>query len=74
MAFSSPEEAADTIRDVTARYGRHARAARALAAEYFDSDRILTRLVEEAMSRSRPTPVTDLVETGPGSRTGLTGR
>jgi len=74
VAFSSPEEAADTIREVTARYGRHARAARALAAEYFDSDRILTRLVEEAMSRSRPTPVTDLVETGPGSRTGLTGR
>src|SRR5262249_17311736 len=62
VAFSSPEEAVDTIRDVSARYDRHARAARALAAEYFDSDRVLTQLVEQAMSGSRPTPITDVVE------------
>jgi len=74
LAFSSPDEAVDTIRDVTARYDRHARTAQALAAEYFDSDRVLTRLVEEAMSRSQPTPITDLVETQPGSRPGPTGR
>jgi hypothetical protein len=51
VAFSSPDEAVDAVRDVLARYRLHARAARAFAAEYFDSDRVLARLVEEAMRR-----------------------
>lgn len=51
VAFSSPDEAVAAVRDVLARYHRHARAARALAAEYFDSNRVLARLVEEAMRR-----------------------
>ncbi len=51
VAFSSPEEAVEALRDVSARYRRHTRAARALAAEYFDSDRVLARLIEDAMMR-----------------------
>ena len=51
VVFSSQDEAVEAVRDVLARYRRHARAARAVDAEYFDSDRVLARLVEEAMSR-----------------------
>ena len=50
VAFSTPDEAVDAVRDVTGDYARHARAARELASEYFDSDRVLTRLVEEAIA------------------------
>jgi len=50
VAFATPDEAADAVREVTGRYARHACAARELAVEYFDSDRVLTKLVEEAMT------------------------
>jgi hypothetical protein len=52
LAFSTLDEAAEGIRAVEADYGRHARAARAIAEAYFDSDKVLTRLVEKAMSSS----------------------
>ncbi len=48
VAFSDEDEAAAALEDVEARYDVHARAARELAAEYFDSRTVLTRLVEEA--------------------------
>jgi hypothetical protein len=48
FAFSTPEEAADAIEDLAADPERHARSARELAEEHFDSDRVLTRLVEDA--------------------------
>lgn len=44
VTFETPEEAVTRVRDVDARWDRHARAARELAAEYFDSDRVLERL------------------------------
>jgi hypothetical protein len=47
LIFSTPEEAAEAVRRVTADYSRHARAARAMAEEYFDSDKVLTRLLEQ---------------------------
>jgi hypothetical protein len=50
VAFSTPEEAAEGIRAVEADYARHARAARALAEEFFDSDRVLSALIETAMA------------------------
>jgi hypothetical protein len=50
LAFTTPDEAADAIREVDGRYARHSRAARELAEEYFDSRKVLTRLVEEAVS------------------------
>ena len=38
-----------TLADVEARYEHHCDAARALVAEHFDSDKVLTSLVERAM-------------------------
>jgi hypothetical protein len=50
FAFNRFEEAVAAIRSIEADYGRHSRAARALAEQYFDSDKVLGRLVEEAMN------------------------
>ncbi len=50
LAFTSPGEAAAAIREVEGNYGRHARSARAIAEEYFDSGSVLSRLIEEAMA------------------------
>lgn len=50
LPFTTLEQAADGIRKVEADYARHSRAARELAAEYFDSDRVLPRLLEEALA------------------------
>ena len=48
LAFNDPEEAAAAVDAVNRRYAHHCRAARALADAYFDSDLILTRLIEAA--------------------------
>ncbi len=50
LSFRTMEEAADAIREVEGDYDRHAKAARAIAEEQFDSDKVLTRLIEEAAS------------------------
>lgn len=50
LAFATIDEAAAAIGDVTARYEVHARAARAVAEEWFDARKILVRLVERAMA------------------------
>jgi hypothetical protein len=49
VTFSTVEEAAAGIRDVSANYARHSRAAREIAREYFDSDRVLAALLERAL-------------------------
>jgi len=49
VAFRTVEEAAEAIRDVATRYERHSEAARAIAREYFDSDKVLSALVEQAL-------------------------
>jgi hypothetical protein len=54
LTFRTLDEAAENIREVSANYERHSRAARAIAAEHFDSDRVLSRLVDEAMSVLTP--------------------
>lgn len=57
FAFTTPEEAVAAVRAVTADPAAHGRAARALAADCFDSDKILTRFVDLAMQtqqRNRP--------------------
>jgi hypothetical protein len=46
LAFRTEDEAVAGIRDVEARYETHSRAARAIAEEYFDSDRVLARLLD----------------------------
>jgi hypothetical protein len=44
------EEAVASIKEIEANYGRHANAAREIAAEYFDASKVLPRLIEEAMN------------------------
>jgi hypothetical protein len=46
MMFSTPDQAVAGIDVVSSNYGRHARAARELAEEYFDSSRVLSRLLD----------------------------
>jgi hypothetical protein len=46
FAFSTVEEAAAGVEDIRRNYRRHSRAAREIAEEHFDSDRVLTRLLD----------------------------
>jgi len=48
LGFGTPDEAAAGIERVLSDPCRHARAARAVAAEYFDSDRVLRRFLDDA--------------------------
>lgn len=49
LAFRDEAEAVAAIRGIEADYERHSRAALEIAREYFDSDRVLGRLIDEAM-------------------------
>jgi hypothetical protein len=49
LAFSTTEETVDVIHQVEANYERHTKAARSIAEEYFDLDKVLNQLIEEAM-------------------------
>jgi hypothetical protein len=53
LAFTTLEEAAEVIDRLASSPARHAAAARALAEEYFDSDKVLGRLIEQALNRDR---------------------
>jgi hypothetical protein len=46
LSFGTVDEAAACIRDVEGNYHLHSRAAREIAAEYFDSDKVLGDLLE----------------------------
>jgi hypothetical protein len=48
LSFRTLEEAAAGIRDVEDHYAQHAKAAREIAEAYFDSDKVLSRLLEES--------------------------
>ena len=50
LPFRTMEEAANGIREVETNYDKHAKAARAIAEEYFDSDRVLTHMIDIAAS------------------------
>jgi glycosyltransferase involved in cell wall biosynthesis len=50
LAFSTADEAAAAVEIVAADVARHGRAARELAREYFDSEGVLTRLLEDAFA------------------------
>ncbi len=45
LTFSNLEEAAAGVDEICSNYPRHARAAREIAVEYFDSDKVLTKLL-----------------------------
>jgi hypothetical protein len=47
LSFRTVEEAVDAIDEVRSRYDHHARAAREIASEFFDSGRVLTRMLDE---------------------------
>jgi glycosyltransferase involved in cell wall biosynthesis len=46
LSFANPDDAAAAVEEVVRDRSRHARAARALAEEHFDSSRVLRRLVD----------------------------
>ncbi len=50
LAFSTEDEVLAGVAELRGDYVRHARAARAIAEEYFESDRVLTRLLDEVGS------------------------
>jgi len=47
LAFGTLDDATAAIHDVEAHYQRHAQAARAIAENYFDSEKVLQQLIEE---------------------------
>jgi hypothetical protein len=49
LTFRTLDEAQDAIEQIAAEPERHSEAARAIAEECFDSDKVLTRLLEEAL-------------------------
>jgi prefoldin subunit 5 len=55
LAFRSMAEAVEAIREVERNYDRHSQAARAIAEEYFDSRKVLSRLVNDATSNHTTT-------------------
>jgi hypothetical protein len=54
LSFSTPDGAAEALRDVGARYALHAARAREIAAEHFDHRRVLTELLAWACGGSPP--------------------
>src|ERR1041385_2196419 len=50
FAFTTEDQALVAIDELRGDYRRHANAARTIAEEYFDSDRVLTRLLERVMA------------------------
>ncbi len=52
FAFSNMDEAVAAIEAVESDYERHCKAAREIAEEYFDSRKVLTKLLDDVMSTS----------------------
>jgi hypothetical protein len=52
IPFNNVEEALAGIEEINSRYEFHCRAARIIAEEYFDSRKVLTRLIERAINLS----------------------
>ncbi len=50
LSFRTLQEAVAAIHEVETNYVRHTEAARAIAKAYFDSDKVLSHLIDEAMS------------------------
>lgn len=50
LPFTTLEEAVAAIQQVESDYTKHAKVARELAEEYFDSNKVLTQLIEEALN------------------------
>ena len=55
LPFTNIEEAVAAIHEVESNYTRHAKTAREIAEEYFDSDKVLNKLIDEAMDANDQT-------------------
>lgn len=64
LAFSTPDEAVAAIIAVNAEPARHVAAARELAFEYFDSDKVLNHLIEQATAGYSPTQHSRMGDSG----------
>lgn len=49
VPFNSLDEAAEALRKVESDYDRHGAGARVVAAEWFDSGKVLRRLIDDAV-------------------------
>ena len=49
LAFSTEDQALAGIESVRSDWEKHSKAAKAFAAEWFDSDKVLSRLLKEAL-------------------------
>ena len=49
ISFRNPDEAMAGLDEINSRYGFHCRAARSIARDYFDSERVLSSLLESAV-------------------------
>lgn len=52
LPFRNIDEAVVAIHEIEANYERHSKAARAIAEEYFNSDKVLNRLIEDTMGNN----------------------
>ena len=52
LPFKNMEEAVTAIHEVEANYEQHSKAARSIAEEYFNSDKVLTRLIEDSIENN----------------------
>src|SRR5262249_5795865 len=52
VTFRTPEMAAAGVEEINRKYESHAREARAVAAEWFDAEKVLPRLLEQALKGS----------------------
>jgi hypothetical protein len=50
FSFQAKEDVLSAVEEINRDYPRHSRAARALAEEHFDSDKVLTRLLDSVVS------------------------
>jgi len=51
LPFTTMDEAIEAIHEVEGNYTRHSKVARAIAQEYFDSDKVLSQLLEKAFEK-----------------------
>jgi hypothetical protein len=56
LPFKTQDDAVAAIQEVDCHYSKHAAAARAIAEAYFDSEKVLSRLIEESLHCNGLTP------------------
>ena len=67
LPFSSLEQAVAAILEVQANYGRHAEAARAIAETHFACEKVLARLIDQALNDDGRPGSPDILQ-GPGAQ------